>query len=137
MKRRTQRLQVSTFPFLAVLLCAMGSLILLLLVIDRRAKAVARAKAAQAEAREQAEDAPRNGLARLTVELQTVERTLADLKWARQQQQQTYSLVPYRGRQGDERRPFYIECTAHGLVFHPDHLALEGPTFSAGEVRAE
>src|SRR5262249_30090711 len=31
-----------------VLLCAMGSLILLLLVIDRRAKAVARAKAQQA-----------------------------------------------------------------------------------------
>ena len=37
MRRRRQTLQVSTFPFLAVLLCAMGSLILLLLVIDRRA----------------------------------------------------------------------------------------------------
>src|SRR5438876_6519006 len=48
MRRRRQGLQVSTFPFLAVLLCAMGSLILLLLVIDRRAKAVARAKALQA-----------------------------------------------------------------------------------------
>ena len=34
MKRRRHALQVSTFPFLAVLLCAMGSLILLLLVID-------------------------------------------------------------------------------------------------------
>ena len=45
MKRRRQGLQVTTFPFLAVLLCAMGSLILLLLVIDRRAKVVARAKA--------------------------------------------------------------------------------------------
>src|SRR5262245_51900977 len=48
MRRRPQRLQVSTFPFLAVLLCAMGSLILLLLVIDRRAKVVARQKALQA-----------------------------------------------------------------------------------------
>src|SRR5215475_10489355 len=48
MRRRRQGLQVNTFPFLAVLLCAMGSLILLLLVIDRRAKAVARAKAQQA-----------------------------------------------------------------------------------------
>src|SRR5438552_373156 len=46
MRRRRHVLQVSTFPFLAVLLCTMGSLILLLLVIDRRAKAVARAKAA-------------------------------------------------------------------------------------------
>jgi len=226
MKRRRQRLQVSTFPFLAVLLCAMGSLILLLLVIDRRARAVARAKAEQAEARAEAEnakqqsdakadlerqrqllhlrlaqqdqellsraravsgqadeaarnvaaeqshyqdmrartqdelarlsrrqaeiharrmalsetakrdDAAKNELARLTVELQTLEHTLADLKWARQQQQ-TYSLVPYRGRQGDDRRPLYIECTAHGVVFHPDRLALEGPAFAPGEVRAE
>lgn len=45
MRRRRAGLQVSTFPFLAVLLCAMGSLILLLLVIDRRAKIVARHRA--------------------------------------------------------------------------------------------
>ena len=45
MKRSRHGLQVSTFPFLAVLLCTMGSLILLLLVMDRRGKAVARAKA--------------------------------------------------------------------------------------------
>ncbi len=45
--RRRHRLQVSTFPFLAVLLCAMGSLILLLLVLDRRARVVARARALQ------------------------------------------------------------------------------------------
>src|SRR5262249_15320928 len=45
MRRPRRRLEVSTFPFLAVLLCAMGSLILLLLVLDRRAKAAARAHA--------------------------------------------------------------------------------------------
>src|ERR1700683_434138 len=56
MRARRQRLQVSTFPFLAVLLCAMGSLILLLLVIDRRAKAVARLKAEQAISRKNEED---------------------------------------------------------------------------------
>src|ERR1700741_3240923 len=50
MKRR-QTIRVDTFPFLAVLLCAMGSLILLLLVIDRRAKMAARSRA-QNEARE-------------------------------------------------------------------------------------
>src|SRR5438045_4981808 len=55
MRRPRHRLQVSTFPFLAVLLCAMGSLILLLLVIDRRAKVVARAKARQAAAQRQEE----------------------------------------------------------------------------------
>jgi hypothetical protein len=54
MRRRRQLLAVQTFPFLAVLLCTMGAMILLLLVIDRRAKAVARAKAEQA-ARQAAE----------------------------------------------------------------------------------
>src|SRR5262249_12201478 len=48
MRRPRRRLSVSTFPFLAVLLCAMGSLILLLLVIDRPAKAGARAMGWQA-----------------------------------------------------------------------------------------
>jgi hypothetical protein len=54
MRQRRQGLQVSTFPFLAVLLCAMGSLILLLLVIDRRAKIVARIKAMRAVEQAQA-----------------------------------------------------------------------------------
>src|SRR5207248_11036567 len=57
MRRRRHKLEVSTFPFLAVLLCTMGSLILLLLVIDRRAKAVARAKAQAAIERATAADA--------------------------------------------------------------------------------
>src|SRR5947209_15614631 len=57
MRRRRHALQVSTFPFLAVLLCAMGSLILLLLVIDRRAKVVMRAKALAAIRQMESEDA--------------------------------------------------------------------------------
>ena len=44
MRRSRHKLEVSTFPFLAVLLCAMGSLIFLLMVMDRRAKIVARHK---------------------------------------------------------------------------------------------
>jgi hypothetical protein len=56
MRRPRRRLQVSTFPFLAVLLSAMGSLILVLLVMDRRAKQVARAKAMQALAQADAEE---------------------------------------------------------------------------------
>ena len=41
MRRPRSRLHVSTFPFLAVLLCAMGSLLLLLFIMDRRAKIAA------------------------------------------------------------------------------------------------
>ena len=51
MRRRRDGLKPETFPFLAVLLCALGALILLLLIMDRRAKAVARAKAAAAAER--------------------------------------------------------------------------------------
>src|SRR5579862_5067503 len=44
MRRSRHKLEVSTFPFLAVLLCAMGSLIFLLMVMDKRAKIVAQHK---------------------------------------------------------------------------------------------
>ncbi|MCI0463265.1 MAG: hypothetical protein L0Z62_40480, partial [Gemmataceae bacterium] len=227
MRRRRQGLQVSTFPFLAVLLCAMGSLILLLLVIDRRAKVVAQVKAQQAAAKAVAENekaaaarreelerrrqalhaalaeqdqqvrtqinavqertestlksvqteearvralqeqvqverdrltqgeeeivarrveaerltqqakGSQAELARLTADLQRMEQTLVDLKAARQRQPQRYSVVPYRGRRGDNRRPLYVECTAHGLVFHPDRLTLPSLTVTAQDVRAE
>ena len=50
MRRPRSKLEVSTFPFLAVLLCAMGSLLLLLFIMDRRAKV-----AAQNNARESIE----------------------------------------------------------------------------------
>jgi hypothetical protein len=67
-------LHVSTFPFLAVLLCAMGALILLLLVIDRRAKIVARIKARQVAERlagsgHQARERARQALAARDLEL--------------------------------------------------------------------
>src|SRR4051812_42850156 len=41
MRRPRSKLEVSTFPFLAVLLCVMGSLLLLLFIMDRRAKVAA------------------------------------------------------------------------------------------------
>ena len=46
--RKRKKLEVSTFPFLAVLLCTMGSLILLLLVMDKKAKKAALEKAYEA-----------------------------------------------------------------------------------------
>lgn len=227
MRRRRQGLQVSTFPFLAVLLCAMGSLILLLLVIDRRAKVVMRAKALEAirqmeteeekvvadrdaewerrrrelheklqqqkqevdsqtvslekqltavsrdlqseQARgpvldhqlqtekeslmrqenavasrvqetaqkKQQSEAAQAGLVRLTADLVQMEQTLADLKALRQRQQQTYSLVPYRGRRGDNRRPIYLECAAGSLIFHPDRWTLPATESSGSALLQE
>src|SRR5262245_6149220 len=45
---RRHQLRPDTFPFLAVLLCAMGSLILVLLELDRRARSAAHDRAEQA-----------------------------------------------------------------------------------------
>lgn len=228
MRRRRHKLEVSTFPFLAVLLCAMGSLILLLLVIDRRAKAVARAKAlavaerleaedAQAVAARAAElerrrealhavlenqardlrgradairsqeraaaqkfnaerqrmqelsariraesgritqrkallstrraeaaqqqqklsDAAKIEMARLAAELGQLEQTLADLKALRQRETQMFSVVPYRGKQGDSRKPIYVECTDSGLIFHPDRTVIAELSSSGKEIRDE
>ena len=66
-----------------------------------------------------------------------MERTLADLQAARKRQQQMYSLVPYRGKRGDNRRPLYIECSGEELIFHPDHLALHGVMLTPSGIREE
>jgi hypothetical protein len=227
MRQRRHRLQVSTFPFLAVLLCAMGSLILLLLVLDRRARVVARARslqtaglvAAQAEQAAAAHRAEwerrrqllhqqiasedqevrvqigavdrqlqgaiqslqqqqaRHGQAqdvlekerarladwakqlstrraelaqteekaeaslterqRLSAELELMERTLDELKALRLRQLQTRSIVPYRGKQGDGRKPLYVECAVDGLVFYPEHTAVRLSRIRPDEVRNE
>ena len=232
MRRRRQVLQVSTFPFLAVLLCAMGSLILLLLVIDRqregrvarqgragcrarrgrgrRSGAAAQQAARQAEweqrrdaahdllAREednvvsqiktvqgkttaatteiqaaearlrdlrlrleaeagqvvrkqedlaarragiakasQKVEASQRELARLAGELERLEQTLRELRALRERDKQTYSLIPYIGRHGDNRRPIYVECTAAGIIFHPDRLMLEGSSLLPMRIRGE
>ena len=213
MRHRSRPLQVSTFPFLAVLLCTMGSLILLLLVIDRQARAVARAKALRAAERAEAEDAEaaaarraeferrrlalhdflrsqeqelgtavgkiqreqtakrreleadaahsRDSANRLRMELLQIrqeqleleqhrtelkqheqaasrelsdltrdllrlEQTLTGLKQARQYDDQRYSVVPYRGRLGEQRRPIYLECRSDSLVFHRGGPATPG-----------
>src|SRR5579875_2505994 len=63
MRGRRHKLQVSTFPFLAVLLCAMGSLILVLLVMDRKAHQAAQARA-QRQSAQMAEESARSESAR-------------------------------------------------------------------------
>src|SRR5476651_2229679 len=63
MRRPRSKLQVSTFPFLAVLLCVMGSLLLLLFIMDRRAKIAAQYRVAEElqarQSRTQAEEEAR------------------------------------------------------------------------------
>ncbi|MHB8736528.1 MAG: hypothetical protein ACYC6M_14595, partial [Terriglobales bacterium] len=225
MRGRRHKLAVSTFPFLAVLLCAMGSLILVLLVMDRKAHQAAQARArreaaqlaeqsAQSESAQRAElekkkqqarteweqkraalhanltreqielqmqmrkvrdqfgqiaarlryeqdtstelrhkvqdqrsriQAEQQLLAtlrshagqsetqakessktvqRMTIDLLQMEQALKDLKAARQREQHTFSVVPYHGRRGESRRPIYVECTAEGVIFHPERRAM-------------
>ncbi len=74
---------------------------------------------------------------KLAHELATQERTLQEAKALKLQKQETYSLVPYRGKRGEGRRPVYVECTANALVFHPEGQRLEGRDFSTARFRAD
>jgi hypothetical protein len=77
------------------------------------------------------------GLSELTADLLRMEKTLADLKAARQRQEQRFSLVPYAGRRGDNRKPIYIECTSKGIIFHPEHYQVNGFLAAPLEYRRE
>jgi hypothetical protein len=240
MRGRRHKLQVSTFPFLAVLLCAMGSLILILLVMDRKAHRAALMRA-QREAAKLVEDNARKNaerehlrqqtlaeqekkretlhanltneqlemqlqmrkvreqlqeiaarlhyeqdtstelrrkvqnersrlqadeqllatlrsnadraenqatesnktLRRMTIDLLRMEQALKDLQAAQRLEQKTFSVVPYHGRRGENRRPIYVECSGEGVVFHPEHKAmpvsalLPGARDPSNDVRAE
>jgi hypothetical protein len=86
-------------------------------------KETAAKRSATAEANELSESA-RKEAARLSAQLRGLEVVLEELKESRKRDAQTYSLLPYRGKRGDGRRPLYVECTADGVVFHPDRKAL-------------
>jgi hypothetical protein len=242
MRRSRHKLEVSTFPFLAVLLCAMGSLIFLLMVMDRRAKIVARHKLEakwqqEAEEQETAREAAKEkqlanrprvvvdrqaewerereklhkmlveqerelrsqlagmtreidsaaknaeqrqayveavkgyltkenarllreyqdlarkkneaglhdqqgqtakgDLQRLTLELLRMEKTLKDLKDLKTRPSDTFSLIPYRGKFGDTRRPVYVECSAGGLTVHPNRTFLSDYSLTSERFRQE
>lgn len=227
MRPRRHALAVSTFPFLAVLLCAMGSLILMLLVLDRRAKIVARAKFEQSIAERRAEqDAAvrardkelerrrqavqeklaakkkalgeeiqsaqaklgakereravermkmrelearlaqlqeqlgqeQKGLGlrsleksatiaetraalteqeRLTRQVLELEQALKQLVAYREQQSHTYSIVPFRGKNGENRRPIYIECRDNDVIFHPERVQVTAKVWDSDRFRKE
>ena len=213
--RKRKKLEVSTFPFLAVLLCTMGSLILLLLVMDKKAKKAALEKAyeatwtlqknlqaktnadnentdseknawiklkteqheenikkesalekeilslkaelAQIEKKNKqygsinySEEFPKketalseeksriNYLAKklesekaiadknlkdaknLTEKIVTMELILKELKASINKDKFAYSIVPYFGKNGLNRKPLYIECNESGILLLPD-----------------
>ena len=60
----------------------------------------------QAEAKDKV---ARAELERLAKELVDLEQTLLALQSLRQHAQNTYSLVPYKGRRGVNRRPLYLD----------------------------
>jgi hypothetical protein len=82
-------------------------------------------------------------LRRMTLDLLQMEQVLKDLKASRQRERKTFSVVPYHGRRGEDRRPLYVECTADSVIFHPERkvmaIAALIPGYSdpSSEVRAE
>src|SRR5438132_2975774 len=94
MRRRNQLRGPDTFPFLAVLLCAMGSLILVLMELDRRARSAANGRAETAWKKQEEEKAEL--LARLRAQ------RLAEQERLRQQRQAR--LDAHHAEQQDLRR---------------------------------
>ena len=100
---------------------------------EERALAGVRAEEAAKAARS---ETSRKELGQMTAALARLEKNLADLKEARKREENTYSVVPYNGKRGENRRPVYVECAAGRVIFHPDPTPLDEP-FSPSAVRAE
>lgn len=194
---------VSLFPFLAVLICTMGALIVLLIMVVQQARVQA-----HVETREQAEAAPEDGLspedlkrqqedyewrreilekqrAELTQRLaeerndlghledhirrlqdewkQLVaqaeelnrtgrvkpdekanidterERLKAALELAKREMDEaqkkvstkprSFAIIPYKGPNGTNRRPIYIECRGDAIIFQPEGVMLSPTDF--------
>ena len=84
MRRRRQALRVSTFPFLAVLLCAMGALLFVLLAMDRKARLAVQAKARE-EARRQLDDQV-SAWQRPTLELRRRKKRVLSQAWEKKRE---------------------------------------------------
>ena len=217
--RKRKKLEVSTFPFLAVLLCTMGALILLLLVMDKKAKKAALEKAyeaawaqsknlqAKTDIEKQNLDSEKNAwiklksekheeflkkettlekeIALLKIELSQLDKNyeksksetssgdllkkeialtnektkihslakklerekayadknlketkdltekiasmeliLKEMKFSIDKDKFAFSIVPYFGKNGLNRKPLYIECNESGILFFPDQTLI-------------
>lgn len=90
MRRRRPQLGVSLFPFLSVLLCTLGSLILLLLVLDQQARRQRQVELRlQQEAREAARREQTESQRRLAEQLADAARRLQELREEARRQAET------------------------------------------------
>src|SRR5262249_19789400 len=96
--------------------------------------ATKKSELAQAVKNDAASEAQRR---QMTADLTLLEKTLDELKAAKRLEKQTFSLVPYKGRRGDNRKPLYLECTAEGWVIHPDRKTLEATPSAVADLHAE
>ncbi|MDR1493820.1 MAG: hypothetical protein LBT05_14030 [Planctomycetaceae bacterium] len=189
---------VALFPFLSVLICTLGTLILLLIVIARNARTQAaedvgeqadavaeslqndaemmqtlakdlavskektsadveneRAKLASLESSiekmvaeiKRMEDAVRElenqrgkiqfdqnqGNAELAAKKEALRKAKAELEELQKQaadgKHRSYAVIPYRGLNGTQRRPIYIECRKDCAIIQPEGIALYADDF--------
>lgn len=80
---------------------------------------------------EQDQEAARFELARLQAALETEQRRLDEARREATGKRQSYAIIPYRGPNGTQRRPIYIECTKSAITIQPEGLTL-GPQDFAG-----
>lgn len=71
-------------------------------------------------------------LASLRQAIDQARQQLDQAKLAADQRPRSFAIIPYRGPNGTQRRPIFIECTAGGIVLQPEGLVitpadLEGP----------
>ena len=70
----------------------------------------------------------------ISVAEQQLERLKNELQLARAEQSvaqpTTYSIVPYKGHGGTNRRPIYVECRPDGIFFQPGQIHLKRSDFA-------
>jgi hypothetical protein len=96
--------------------------------------AAKKSELAEASKKDSATEAQRR---QLTAGLMLLEKTLEELRAAKRLEKQSFSLVPYKGRRGENRKPLYIECTAEGWILHPDRKTLEATPSTVADLHAE
>ena len=111
MRVRRQRLQVAIFPFLSVLLCVLGSLILLMLVLDRKVKLAAAEHAQQerlAEREKRQEQQETDHQQKLAERQQLVQKRTQELEERRRAEEERI-----KKEQDAEVRQHLAELQAH------------------------
>jgi len=197
---RKQAVSVSLFPFLAVLICTMGALIVLLVLVVKQAEvqasetqqqqtaqlveakqklrekldfhawrretleqsrpemsqqlATGRLELSHLEAhirqlKEKASqlkqqlddleqvDAIKNSdsqaaaveLAELKRQIEVSQRELVEAQKQAADRPRSYSIVPYKGPNGTNRRPIYVECTGNAVIIQPEGVVLQARDF--------